>query len=518
MLRPKTVGLAALTGLLLTISFPSWNPSWDGSYFAFIGLIPVFFACETWNVHRKQSIKQTFFLGFVAGLIYFAGTLYWVTISMHQYGNLPWAASVFLMLLLSAYLAVYVGCFTTLISFSQKSFLAMAPLTWTALEYLRGHLLTGFPWNALGYSQYRNLPLIQIADMASVYGVSALIVFVNAAIFVIARTAWDKKALAKFPVFILTSVIAVTLIYGYYRLSLPTGNGMPISVAVIQGNIDQAIKWTPEARDKTIETYERLSMPFSHRADLVVWPEAALPVFFQNEPLYQRRLADLTQKGAFSLLFGSPAFQATSSGQISLFNSAYLLSPSLSSPPLFRYDKMHLVPFGEYVPLKSALFFVDKMVTGIGEFVPGKQATVMAIPSAKIGAAICFEVIFPEMVRQFVQNGADVMVTITNDAWFGRSSAPYQHFSMVVFRAIENRVPFARAANTGISGFINSHGEILQSGALFTEEARLENISPGFQKTVYTMYGDFFAIFAIIITFLIIGCQRKVYFCLAKDS
>lgn len=526
MLRSKAVVLSAIAGLLLAFSFPSWNPAWDSSYFAFIALIPLFFVCErredcdSYDPQQGSSVGRTpcalFFLGWFAGLFYFAVSLSWVTISMHQYGGLSWAVSILLMLLLSAYLAIYVGCFTTVIYFSKQNLLVVAPFAWVALEYLRGHLLTGFPWNALGYSQYQNLPLIQIADIASVYGVSALIVFINAALFLIIQTAWNKKVLAKVPVLILSTVLSVTLLYGYYRLSLPmasgtaTASGKPIRVAVIQGNIDQAVKWTPEARDETVKTYEKLSLPFSHLADLVVWPEAALPVFFQNEPLYQQKLVELTQKGNFSLLFGSPAFKGAESGQISLLNSAYLLSPSFLGPPLFQYDKMHLVPFGEYVPLKSMLFFVDKMVTGIGEFVPGKEAKVMEIPSArrehspKIGTVICFEVIFPEVVRKFVQNGANVMVTITNDAWFGRSAAPYQHFSMVVFRAIENRVPFARAANTGISGFIDAYGTILQHGDIFVEEARLETLSPGFQKTIYTMYGDFFAILSLCFTSIFI--------------
>lgn len=503
MLRSKAVVVSALSGLFLAFSFPSWNPAWNGSYLAFIALIPLFFVCEC-----EQSKKRLFFLGWFAGLIYFAVSLSWVTISMHQYGGLPWAVSIVLMLLLSAYLAIYVGCFTTIIYFSKQNLLVVAPFAWVALEYLRGHLLTGFPWNALGYSQYLNLPLIQIADIASVYGVSALIVFINAALFLIIQMAWRQKVMAKVPVLILSTVFCVTLIYGYYRLSLPmataTASEKPLRVAVIQGNIDQAVKWTPEARDKTVETYERLSLPFTDKADLVVWPEAALPVFFQNEPLYQQKLVDLTQKGNFSLLFGSPAFKGTGPGQIALLNSAYLLSPSFKGPALFQYDKMHLVPFGEYVPLKSMLFFVDKMVTGIGEFVPGDMATVMDIDLAKIGTVICFEVIFPEVVRKFVQNGANVMVTITNDAWFGRSAAPYQHFSMVVFRAIENRVPFARAANTGISGFIDAYGTILQRGELFVEEARLEELSPGFQKTIYTMYGDFFAILSLCFTSIFI--------------
>jgi apolipoprotein N-acyltransferase len=498
--------LALISGILLAFSFPSWNPAWDGSYLAFIALIPLFFACE------KQSPKMVFCLGFVSGLFSFAISVSWVTISMHQYGGLPWSVSAFLMILLSAYLAIYVGCFIWVVGLSEKHLLVVAPFAWVALEYLRGQLLTGFPWNALGYSQYRHLPFIQIADITSVYGVSALIVFTNVALFLIIQTAWNQKIIAKMPAVALSAVLAGTFLYGYYRLSLPMGIGEPLRVAVVQGNIDQAIKWTPSVRDKTLETYEKLSFSFSKQADLVIWPEAALPIFFQNEPLVQQRLVDLTQRGDYALLFGSPAFKAEKSGQISLLNSAYLLSPSLTGTPLFQYDKMHLVPFGEYVPLKTALFFVDKMVTGIGEFIPGNDATVMEMSFDKdgvsappiIGTAICFEVIFPELVRQFVKNGANVMTTITNDAWFGRSAAPYQHFSMVVFRAIENRVPFARSANTGLSGFIDAHGTILQRSDLFVEEARREDLSRGFRKTVYTVYGDFFAIGSLIFTFIFI--------------
>jgi apolipoprotein N-acyltransferase len=288
------------------------------------------------------------------------------------------------------------------------------------------------------------------------------------------------------------------------------GNGKEISVAVVQGNIDQAVKWDEATRDNTLDIYDRLSLSFSKQPDLVIWPESAMPFFFQNEPLYQQKIFDLVNKGGFHLLFGSPAFQSAPEGTVRLLNSAYLFPPTPAgqgSSPFAeaRYDKIHLVPFGEYVPLKSMLFFVDKMVTGIGEFVPGKEARVLDIRSAKIGTAICYEVIFPDLVRRFVNNGANMMATITNDAWFGQSAAPFQHFSMVVFRAIENRVPIARSANTGISGFIDAHGKILQETPIFAEEARLQQLPLGFRRTFYTAYGDIFALgcFAIILALLL---------------
>jgi apolipoprotein N-acyltransferase len=498
-------GGGCLTGILLALSFPRLHLA----PLAFIAFIPLFYAIE------GQPLKKAFLWGWLAGLAYFAGSLSWVTISMHQYGGLPWAASYFFMLLFAAYLAVYVGLFTLSTTFINKNLVFIAPVCWTALEYLRGHLLTGFPWNALGYSQYQNLPLIQMADITSVYGVSFTIVLINAALYGMIKTACQGRKVAWSPLLVSLSFCAFVFMYGFYRLGQPMGNGQKLSVGVTQGNVDQAIKWDVEARDKTLEIYERLSLSFVNRPQLVIWPESALPVFFQNEPFYQQKISDLAHQGGFYLLFGSPAFKPTSSGQIALLNSAYLVSPtsfqqgqtqgsaptslSHSTPvngggAVLRYDKMHLVPFGEYVPLRSILFFVDKMVTGIGDFVPGEGAYVMEIPNAKIGTAICFEVIFPELVRHFTKNGANLMVTITNDAWFGQSAAPYQHFSMVVFRAIENRVPFARSANTGISGFIDAHGIILQETGIFIEEARLAQLEPGFRKTFYTTFGDFFAI------------------------
>ena len=494
------VGLALLSGSFLFLSFPRW----EFYILAWIGLIPLFFAIQ------NQSISKSFILGWIAGAVYFTGTLSWVTISMHNYGKIPWIISYFLMLLLVSYLAIYAGLFSALLQsatqYKSGPLLLLAPPLWTALEWMRGHLLTGFPWSDLAYSQYRLLPVIQIADIGSVYIVGFLIVLVNTAFFIILRTGWVEKRIAVKECVIVLSILLLTIAYGYLRLSEPMGQDSTLSVAVIQGNIEQDKKWDKEFRDQTVQTYKRLTLSTlqtgSH-PDLVVWPESAAPFFFATEPAYQTEFSQLTREGKFYLLFGSPAFEPAPSGKVALLNSAYLLSPTTEIPS--RYDKMHLVPFGEYVPLSSLLFFVNKMVEGIGEFIPGRQATVMNAASAKVGTVICFEVIFPEVVRQFVRNGATIMTTITNDAWFGDSAAPHQHFSMVVFRAIENRVPFARAANTGISGFIDAYGNITKRTPLFVEAAISEQIHPGYRRTFYTAYGDLFVLTCATITFIFIA-------------
>ena len=491
--------LAILSGSLLFLSFPRW----ELYLLAWIAFVPLFFAIQ------NQPASKSFLLGWIAGMVYFAGTLSWVTISMHDYGKVPWIISYFLMLLLVAYLALYVGLFAALLrSPAQKqwSILLLAPGSWTTLEGARGHFLTGLPWGDLAYSQYRFLPVIQIADIGSVYLVGSVILLVNAALFLILRAKWVEKRMALKECALLISVIFATIGYGYFRLSQPMGTDPPLSVAVVQGNIEQDKKWDKEFREQTVQTYKRLPLSTLQpglRPELIVWPESAVPFFFSNEPGYQAEFVHLTRDEKFYLLFGSPAFEPAPSGKIALLNSAYLLSPSTGVAS--RYDKIHLVPFGEYVPLSSLLFFVHKMVEGIGEFIPGREAIVMETASTRVGTVICYEVIFPEVVRRFVQNGAAVMTTITNDAWFGDSAAPYQHFSMVVFRAIENRVPFARAANTGISGFIDAYGHIMKQTPLFVEGALTESLLPGNRRTLYTSYGDFFALACVTITLVFIA-------------
>ncbi|HIE65631.1 MAG: apolipoprotein N-acyltransferase [Nitrospira sp.] len=499
-------GLSALSGCLLCLSFPRW----EFSLLAWVALIPLFFAI------LDQSVSRAFFLGWITGIIFFSGSLSWISFTLNQYGGISHGISLLLTFFLLAYLSVYFGLFTALLRYvpdRRLSALFLAPAAWATTEFIRGQLFTGFPWALLGYSQYRFLPVIQIADFGSVYAVGFVLVLVNFALFKILHIGWKEKRIAVAQVTTAFGVLAFTLFYGMFRLSQPMGDGPSLSVSVVQGNIDQAQKWDTPFREETFQTYKRLSLmnlegKSATRPELVIWPEAALPFFFEDEPDYRSALLDLSRKGNFHLLFGSPAYSTLPSGRISLSNSAYLLSPE--NRLFSRYDKMHLVPFGEYVPLSSLLSFVNKMVEGLGDFVPGREAKLMAVGETRIGTVICFEVIFPEMVRQFVKKGAVLMTTITNDAWFGRSAAPYQHFSMVVFRAIENRVPFARAANTGISGFIDATGKITQQSPLFVETSLSEELLPGNRRTLYTLYGDFFVMACAIITLIFcIFEQRK---------
>jgi apolipoprotein N-acyltransferase len=506
----KVTALAALSGILLAVAFPTF----DLHFLAWIALLPLFFAL------RGQSIKNGFWLGGITGIVFFIGTIHWVTNSVHYYGGIPIVPASLITLLLCAYLALYPAVFGAAAAYIRKThpslFFIAAPALWTTLELARTYVFSGFPWSLLGYSQYLTLPVIQIADVTGIYGVSFLIVLVNASVteFLLNR---------KNTIGLIAAVSALLLVLGYGIVKLQTPAPRPgMKVSVVQGNIEQDKKWDPAYQKETLEVYTRLTRESrSDKPDLVIWPETAVPFYFGgNAPSDQALTAYLfsfVKQNKVSLLFGSPTYEIKSNRQIIGRNSAFLITADglLAA----TYHKIHLVPFGEYVPLKHLLFFIEKMVQAIGDFQAGNEYTVMTVPDhgstgdagTKLSTVICYEIIFPDLVRRFVDAGANVITTITNDAWFGRTAAPHQHFSMAVFRAIENRVPVARAANTGISGFIDSQGHILAESGIFTEALLTHTIIPGVKKTFYTRYGDIFSYLCVLVSIglIIIGGGRR---------
>jgi len=227
------------------------------------------------------------------------------------------------------------------------------------------------------------------------------------------------------------------------------------------------------------------------RPELEVWPETATPFFFQQPGPLRDDVLELAEQHQVYLLFGSPAARQTPAGELEELNRAYLVSPE--GREVATYDKIQLVPFGEYVPFAQVLFFVDQIVQAIGRVAPGSVSTVFHLPAADFGALICYEGVFPALTRRFVAGGADFLVNITNDAWYGRTSAPYQHLAQVTFRAVENRVPLVRAANTGISAFIDPDGQIRWQGPLYETAWHVDEVRWPDVRTFYTRFGDVFA-------------------------
>ena len=480
--------LPALSGGLLALSFP--KP--DISVLAWVGLVPLLYSI------RDKKPRRAFLEGLAAGFVFYLATVYWVVNTMYNYGGLDIPVSLLLLVGLSGYLALYFGAFAWLVNVTAGVYprvaVITAPVFWTALELARNYLLSGFPWNLLGYSQHGNLPLIQFADITGIYGVSALVVMVNAAAAEL-KVLYRDRGKARPVMFAGPAAAALVLLaavfYGNYRLSHPPHPAGLMKVALVQGNIEQFHKWDPAFQYEVFNTYKDLTMAAAAQGpDLVVWPETATPFLFGDAIMWPE-LSRLARDSRTWLMTGSPTADALKGGGYLEHNSAYLVSPDGRTAG--RYDKVHLVPFGEYVPLKPLLPFVSRMVTSIGDFGAGTEYAVMRAGKAGFGTAICFEVIFPELVRRFALNGADFMASITNDAWFGRSSAPYQHFNMSVFRAVENRRALIRVANTGITGIILPSGEVKAKTGIFTRETLAGEIPLVRETTFYTRYGDLFA-------------------------
>ena len=509
-LSRKKILYSILSGVMLTVSFPPGKLDW----IVWFALVPLLKNLE------KESYSHAFTLGLITGLAHYLTLMYWIVVVLKTYGGLHFVLSFGVLLLLSLYLSLYPALFSLLICYVKttrfKAF--MIASLWVSLEYIRAKVLTGFPWCLLGYTQYKHLNLIQIADLVGVYGLSFLIVIFNAFIFSLLFDGHSQgqKRIFKWEVLIILLMAVLTLTYGYHRVSASKGDNKKqksVKLSIIQGNIDQSIKWNPAYQEKTIDLYQKLTRTtYRFKPHLIVWPETSVPFFFQNRTRFSNKVFEISKESEAHLIFGSPAYRQENRKTI-YYNRAYHLSPN--GALIDYYDKVHLVPFGEYVPLKKFLPFVHRLVPAAGDFASGKEVAPLKLPNLSAGILICFEVIFPELARTHTKKGAEILVNMTNDAWFGMTSAPYQHLSMAVFRAVENGRLLIRAANTGFSAFISPQGKIITQSSLFRKEIlnheeRLMDAPLSF----YTRYGDLFAIvmlFINLINIFYILCYHKIF-------
>ncbi len=505
-LDKKNILLAVVSGLLLTGAFPKIGIDW----LAWIALVPLLYALQ------GLSPGGSFRMGFITGLVHFLSLLYWLVPVMRTYGYLPWYLAISILFLFSAVLALFIAVFAMALSdLGEKpvGYLVFVAPIWVALEYIRSFIFSGFPWGLIGYSQFDRLQLIQISDIFGVYGVSFLIVFANASIFFtilyFSKRGWQNTPIAKslavrsLIAFILC--LALTLTYGFWRINSieqRVAASPKIRLTVVQGNIAQGVKWDPAFQIATIHKYNRLSAyAKTDNPDLVVWPESATPFYFSYEIKPTEMVMQGIRKVNTDFLFGSPSF-IRRNNIVEYYVSAFLVSPQ--NKTISKYDKAHLVPYGEYVPLKKWLPFLGKIVAHVGDFVPGRVGATLPWKNNNLGVQICYEIIFAELSRAMVKNNATLLINITNDAWFGKTSGPYQHFSMTVFRAVENRRALARSANTGISGFVDPVGRILASTPLLEEAVVTRSLPLIKEKTIYTRFGDLFALACLAVTLFVI--------------
>jgi len=493
--RPDFKFAAAVisSGLLLAAAFPGLNfyP------LAWVALVPLLLVMR----------RRPFFAGFSTGMVFFAAVLYWLNIVMTTYGGLQPVFSLLAYLFLIAYLAVYFGLATWLAcrleALLKLPYLFTLPPIWVALEYLRGWLLTGFPWAVIGYSQQDFSLAIQSCDVTGIYGVSLMLVVVNCAVAGV--VAAPKSRLAWFGVAVTLAICISHFGYGVWRESQPLEQRENhLRVALIQGNIDQAQKWAADKRELSIGRYRELSLEaMKSHPDLLIWPEAATPFFLQDKSQLSAQVRILPKQLQTPLLVGSPSYRPVAGDRYQYFNSAFLLSKH--GEEVARSDKNHLVPFGEYVPLGNVLSFINKLVSGVGDFTPG-EIRPLPLDGHSIGVLICYEAIFPELARDYVRRGSDLLVNLTNDAWFGRSSAPWQLLAMTRFRAIENRIWIARVANTGVSALISPAGRVTLAGPIFVPLQLVGDVGLGAEATFYSRFGDVFAYICLAVSavFLVI--------------
>jgi apolipoprotein N-acyltransferase len=493
----KKYFLCFLSSILLLISFSPF----DLFFFAWFSLLPLFLF-----IYNAPDYKTAFKGGFIFGFFYFLGNVYWIYHSLYYHGSVPLFLSYIIIILLSLYLALYPTLFSLIYKNLLKNNLPTslyAPFIWVSLEVLRTYFLTGFPWALLGYSQYKFLIITQIVDITGIYGVSYLIVIFNCFIF----DFWIfKKKKMLYPLLPYYSIISSTILvitifvlciaYGLNRLDSYENNNK-LRVAVIQGSIPQNEKWNFKKINEILNIYKNLTIKANaYNPQLIVWPETAIPFIFEKNRYFTEDLIKFVKEQNVYLLFGSIMERQKDK----YTNSAVLIDPK--GTIAYYYDKIHLVPFGEYVPLRKILFFIDKLTVGLGDYQPGSSYNVAITPFGKFATLICYEIIFPGQVRKFYNKGGNFIVNITNDGWFGNTSGPYQHFSMAVFRAIENRKPLIRAANSGISGFIDSSGRIINKANLFERKYVVSDIQINNKMSFYTRYGDIFAYICIVFSLI----------------
>lgn len=453
------------------------------------------------------SVRAAAWRGWIAGTAASVPLYYWIAYTVAVEGKLGWPLGALAAFLVSAYIGAYFSVAAAAARRLEDRFgergLWVFPLAWTALELARTYLFTGFPWMLLGYALAGSPPFRQAADLAGVLGLSFLACLSGTALFLAGRrlSAGSVRTAA---LAVLPGLAVVLFLAGYGRLALAdrakAGSGRePLKVAIAQGGIDQSAKWEPGNQAHTLDLYEELTVRArDDGARIVVWPETAAPFFYGWERELTRRLDGIAARVGIPLIFGAPWYDPAGGGKY--YNSVFHMDAR--GLVLGRYDKRHLVPFGEYIPLRTILFFLRKLTVGDEDFTAGTSSSLFRVDGTLLSASVCYEAVFPAISREGVRDGAGWLVNVTNDAWFGDTVAPRQHLAMARLRCVELRRPMVRAANSGISAVVDSGGEIVASVGLFRRGVVVAEVAPGIGETLYAKTGEIFGFSCIIITVL----------------
>ena len=518
------VALAIVSGVLFAWSFPNVAAGW----LMFIALLPLFVALT-----RVNSYKGAFALGWLSHGVAWLLMVPWVIRVMSHYGGLPYITGVLLFVAMCAYLGMYGGLFALLfhriapgMRFRRWLFV---PLAWAVVEYIRTYLFSGFPWSLIAASIVDYTPLVQFDRVAGPYALGVLILLPSTLIaWLVVRgvaresgvggrgseTAVSAAPLSPTPdtrrptpIFAIATIAIITFVWfttGYVAEKViirPTTAPMA-RAALLQPNISQEMRWD---NDNLVLIFRRMMAmtdeATGHGVQVVIWPESTVPLSYATTDFYRQAIEDVSRAHGIDVILGSIAEDAGQPEK--LWNAAFLVSGGRT---IGHYDKIRLVPFGEYVPLRKMLFFVHKLVHAVGQFEFGTKDTPLD-GMFRYGPAICYEVVFPQIPRAQVVHGANVLITITNDAWYDGTSAPRQHLNQARLRAIENDRYLLRAGTTGISAVIDPTGRIVQELEMGKQGIIYADFQPRTSVTPYVHYGDWFAWVAMLL--VIVGMVRR---------
>ena len=459
---------------------------------AFVGLTPLI--C---SIVASRRLSESVLLGMAASTVTWLINVPWVITVMSAHGGLPYATGVVIYVAMAFYLAIWGGLFgflTAILRVEQRAFLPwlLIPVCWAASEYGRTHLLTGFPWNLLASAIIDVWPLVQISRWLGPFGIGALLVLPSVVLswLIMTRARTRKRGVIVAATLALLSAWYLdgasrgyTTSDAYYR-KLPKSRA-----AMLQPDISQEMRWD---ESNLMSIFERMASMTKRavdgRAEVIIWPESTVPLAYASTEFFRTYVEQISRTHRADVILGSIARDEADESR--LWNAAYLVSNGVT---IGHYDKIRLVPFGEYVPMRKFLFFAEKLVRAVGTFQFGTNDRPLR-GRFNYGPAICYEVVFPSVVATQVRHGADVIVTITNDAWFGRSSAPRQHLNSARLRAVETDRYILRAGTTGISAIVDPTGRILEQLPLDAEGVLFGEFSPRRTITPYVRFGDWFAI------------------------
>jgi apolipoprotein N-acyltransferase len=541
-LRPwKLWAAAILSAGLLELPFPLAGPlpPWR-SVFAWFGLVPLLWAIlSPACVDRPRPLRRGFLVGYLCGVLWYMGNCYWVRDTMLRYGDMPVGAPTLLLIGYSLVLGTYFGLFGLGVVLvrratgSTRLALAFAPVLWVALE-LAASRITSVPWDQLGYSQVDNALVNQLAPWTGVYGISFLLVAANALItggLMLERSPQnglrDRKILRAAGV-LLTMAGAVGI---YFAPPQPTATATAV---LIQPNLDVAgenawagpgeweqyiaeFQWLAGEQCKTYiagipqtgaPTGEIVCPPYPTHPDLVVWPESPAP-FIEQNARFEQAMTSIARQAQTPLVVGNLGVDFSAEGGLNYYNSARI--EGADGARVGRYDKIHLVPFGEYIPFKNLLFFAHKLTGQVSNFSRGDERKVFRLNGHRYGVFICYESVFADEVRQFSQLGAEVLVNISDDGWYGDTSAPWQHLNMARMRAIENRRWLLRDTNNGVTAVIDPYGRVRQSIPRHQTDALPAGYAFRSDVTFYTAHGDVFGWLCVLLSFVVVAWTgRKI--------